>query len=307
MTFGRNFWIAPWHAARYHEVVKRKDGPAPNSDRIRAACEYAEAHIDEPVRLEALAEVAGMSPFHFLRSFKSLVGVTPKRYVDEVRLKRLKTGLKKSEDVAAAVYDAGYGSASRVYERADSRLGMTPAQYRRGGQGVKISYASAETPVGLMMVGATDRGICFVQFAENSQGLLQQLRREYPNAEIAPMEPAGEPHLAAWVAALSKHLESGGAHFDLPLDVRATAFQMRVWTYLQSIPAGELQSYSEVAQAIGKPGAARAVARACASNVCAIVIPCHRVIRGTGELGGYRWGVGRKRALIDRERALARR
>ena len=184
---------------------------------------------------------------------------------------------------------------------------MTPAQYRRGGQGVTISYASAETPVGLMMVGATDRGICFVQFGENSVALLQQLRREYPNAEIKPMENANEPHLATWVSALSKHLESGEAHVDLPLDVRATAFQMRVWTYLQSIPAGELQSYSEVAQGIGAGGAARAVARACASNVCAIVIPCHRVIRGNGELGGYRWGVGRKRALIDRERTLARR
>jgi AraC family transcriptional regulator of adaptative response/methylated-DNA-[protein]-cysteine methyltransferase len=287
--------------------MKRKDSPPANPDRIRAACEYAEAHIDEPVRLEALAQVAGMSPFHFLRSFKSLVGVTPKRYVDEVRLKRLKTGLKHSEGVAAAVYDAGYGSASRVYERADSQLGMTPAQYRRGGQGVRISYASAETPVGLMMVGATDRGICFVQFGENSQDLLRQLRREYPSAEIAPMESAGDPHLAAWVAALSKHLESGGPHADLPLDVRATAFQMRVWTYLQSIPWGELQSYSEVAAGIGRPGAARAVARACASNVCAIVIPCHRVIRGTGELGGYKWGIGRKRTLIDRERTLARR
>jgi AraC family transcriptional regulator of adaptative response/methylated-DNA-[protein]-cysteine methyltransferase len=277
------------------------------ADRIRAACEYVEAHVDEPVRLEALAGAAGMSPFHFLRSFKSHVGVTPKRYVDEVRLKRLKSGLRSAGDVAAAVYDAGYGSASRVYERADSRLGMTPAQYRRGGLGVKISYAAAETPVGLMMVGATDRGICFVQFGENSQDLLHQLHREYPNAGIAPMEDSGDPQLAAWVAALTKHLKCGGPHGDLPLDVRATAFQMRVWTYLQSIPAGELQSYGEVAQAIGKPGAARAVARACASNVCAIVIPCHRVIRGTGELGGYKWGAGRKRALIDRERALARR
>jgi len=275
-------------------------------DHIRAACEYVEKHIEEPIRLESLARAAGMSQFHFLRSFKSLVGVTPKRYVDEVRLKRLKSGLKHSQDVAAAVYDAGYSSASRVYERAGSQLGMTPAQYRHGGQGVSISYASAETPVGLMMVGATDRGICFVQFGENARALLQQLQREYPLAEVAPMDRASQPQLAAWVAALSQHLQSGGPHADLPLDIRATAFQMRVWNYLQTIPPGELQSYGEVAAAIGKPGAARAVARACASNLCAIVIPCHRVIRGTGELGGYKWGVGRKRTLIDRERALVR-
>lgn len=286
--------------------MKRNNVTAP-SDRIRAACEYAEAHAGEPVRLEALAEAAGMSLFHFLRSFKSLVGVTPKRYVDEVRLARLKSGLRKSTDVAAAIYDAGYGSASRVYERADTRLGMTPAQYRRGGEGVNISHATIETPVGLMLVGATDRGLCFVQFGEDSKDLLQRLRREYPNAVVAPMEDTGSPYLAAWTSALSEYLKCGGPHCDLPLDVRATAFQMRVWAYLQSIPAGEVQSYSEVAQAIGKPGAARAVARACASNVCAIVIPCHRVIRGTGELGGYKWGIGRKRALLDRERALARR
>ncbi len=274
---------------------------------IRAACEYVEAHIDESLPLRVLAGVAGMSSFHFLRSFKAAVGVTPKRYVDEVRLKRFKTGLKNSQGVAAAVYDAGYGSASRVYERADTRLGMTPAQYRRGGEGVKISHATVATPVGLMMVAATDRGLCFVQFGDNAQALLRQLCREYSNADITPIENADDPHLAAWVEALSKHLEIGGPHLDLPVDVRATAFQMRVWAYLQSIPAGQVQSYGEVAQAIGRPGAARAVARACASNLCAIVIPCHRVIRGTGQLGGYKWGLDRKRALIDRERALQNR
>lgn len=286
---------------RYPLIVKN----TLKSERVRDACEYIEAHVDEPVTLKTLAQVARMSPFHFLRSFKSLIGVTPKRYVDEIRLKRLKAGLKGSGDVTAAVYDAGYGSASRVYERAGARLGMTPAQYRRGGAGVTISYATAQTPVGLMMVGATDRGICFVQFGDDPKTLAQQLRREYSNADIKPIENLEDPQLAAWIAALSNHLATGGPHLDLPLDVRATAFQMRVWTYLQSIPAGEVQSYSEVANAIGKPGAARAVARACASNQCAIVIPCHRVIRGSGELGGYRWGIGRKRALIDRERALA--
>jgi len=274
---------------------------------IRAACEYAEAHIDESLRLDVLARAAGMSQFHFLRSFKAAVGVTPKQYVDELRLRRLKSGLKNSQDVTAAVYDAGYGSASRVYERADTRLGMTPAQYRRSGEGVKISYATVETPVGLMMVAATDRGLCFVQFGERADALLRQLRREYSKADITPMENANDPQLAQWADALSQHLEGSRPNLELPVDVRATAFQMRVWAYLQSIPRGEVQSYGEVAEAIGRPGAARAVARACASNVCAIAIPCHRVIRGTGELGGYKWGLDRKRALIDRERALQSR
>ncbi|HET9392042.1 MAG TPA: methylated-DNA--[protein]-cysteine S-methyltransferase [Candidatus Rubrimentiphilum sp.] len=271
---------------------------------ISAACEYAEAHLEESPKLDVLARVAGMSPFHFLRSFKAAVGVTPKRYVDELRLRRLKADLKTSRDVTAAVYDAGYGSASRVYERADTRLGMTPAQYRRSGEGVTISYATVETPIGLMMVAATDRGLCFVQFGESAHALLEQLRREYSKADIAPMDNANDPHLAQWADALRRHLEGGVPDLDLPLDVRATAFQMRVWAYLQSIPRGQVQSYGEVAEAIGRPGAARAVARACASNICAIAIPCHRVIRGTGELGGYKWGLDRKRALIDRERAL---
>ena len=184
---------------------------------------------------------------------------------------------------------------------------MTPAQYRRSGEGVNISHTTIETPVGLMMVGATDRGLCFVQFGDSAEALLEQLRREYCNAGIAPMQDSNDPHLTAWSVALSEHLQGVRPNLDLPVDVRATAFQMRVWAYLQSIPAGEVQSYSEVARAIGQPRAARAVARACASNVCAIVIPCHRVIRGTGELGGYRWGLDRKRALIDRERALQSR
>ena len=160
---------------------------------IRTACEYAETHVDESLKLDVLARIAGMSPFHFLRSFKAAVGVTPKQYVDELRLRRFKTSLKNSQDVTAAVYDAGYGSASRVYERADTRLGMTPAQYRRSGEGVNISYATVDTPLGLMMVAATDRGLCFVQFGENADALLRQLRREYSKADITPMEDANDP------------------------------------------------------------------------------------------------------------------
>lgn len=272
-------------------------------ERIRKVCRYIETHSEEPLTLDQLASMAAMSRYHFARSFKAVVGVTPKQYLAGIRFGELKRGLAEAKPVDAAVYDAGYGSASRVYEQAISRLGMTPAQYRRSGDGVAISYAPLETPAGLMMIGATDRGICFVQFGGSEAELLAKLRSEYRNARIEPMETPPPPQFAGWVKAIARHVSGDQPHLDLPLDIRATAFQMRVWKYLQSIPYGDVQSYSEVAEAIGSPNGARAVAGACASNPVAIVIPCHRVIRGTGELGGYRWGLERKRALIDRERA----
>jgi AraC family transcriptional regulator, regulatory protein of adaptative response / methylated-DNA-[protein]-cysteine methyltransferase len=272
-------------------------------ERIRKICRYIETHSEEPLTLDRLASMAAMSRYHFARSFKAIVGVTPKQYLAGIRFSELKRGLAEAKPVDAAVYDAGYGSASRVYEQAISRLGMTPAQYRRAGEGVAISYAPLQTPVGLMLIGATDRGICFVQFGSSEAELLGKLRAEYRNARIEPMETPPHPQFEQWVRAIARHVAGNQPHLDLPLDIRATAFQMRVWKYLQSIPYGEVQSYSEVADAIGSPNGARAVAGACASNPVAVVIPCHRVIRGTGELGGYRWGIERKRALIDRERA----
>ena len=276
--------------------------PCSVPERIQEVCRYIEQHSDDPLTLDDLATKAAMSRFHFARSFKSVVGVTPKQYVAETRMLRLKGGLQAAKPIDAAVYDAGYGSASQVYEQASTRLGMTPAQYRAAGAGVSISYATLETPVGRMMIGATDRGICFVQFGENDADLLDALRREYGGAEIVPMRRPYHPEFQRWVDALAGHLGGQQPHLDLPLDIRATAFQMRVWRYLQSIPYGSLASYGEVAAAIGAPRAARAVAQACASNVVALVVPCHRVIRGSGEMGGYRWGLGRKRALIEAER-----
>lgn len=272
------------------------------AQRIEEICRYIETHSDEPLSLETLAQRAGMSRFHFQRTFKSFVGVTPKQYHDAHRMRSLKEHLKSSPDVTAAVYDAGYGSSSRVYERADTRLGMTPKEYRAAGKGVHITYVSFETPLGLLMAGATDRGLCFVQFGETHEQLEAMLRSEYPSATYEPMREPHDPQFDAWVQALRAHLSGTQPHLDLPADIRATAFQLRVWNYLQSIPYGEVRSYTEIAQAIGRPKAARAVAHACASNVLALVIPCHRVIRGTGELGGYKWGLPRKRALIDRER-----
>jgi AraC family transcriptional regulator, regulatory protein of adaptative response / methylated-DNA-[protein]-cysteine methyltransferase len=281
-------------------------GNDPNTARIGEISRYIETNADVPLRLIDLAQKAGLSPFHFQRSFKAIVGVSPKHYLEALRVKKLKTSLRHSTGIAEAVYDAGFGSSSRVYESGDTRLGMTPNQYRREGRGVTITYATVDSPVGLMMIGATDRGICFVQFGSSRSELLAALRNEYAQAELTPMREPVHPDFQRWIGSLTNYLAGRQPHLDLPLDIRATAFQMRVWTYLQSIPYGEVQSYGEVAAGIGNPKAVRAVASACAANNVALVIPCHRVIRGTGEMGGYRWGLPRKRTLIDMERASAR-
>ncbi|HEV7491295.1 MAG TPA: methylated-DNA--[protein]-cysteine S-methyltransferase, partial [Rhodanobacteraceae bacterium] len=262
---------------------------------------------DQPLSLKRLAAAVGVSPFHFQRSFKAIVGLTPKECQEAERVRRLKSGLKSASSVTSAIYDAGFGSSSRVYERVDTRLGMTPLQYRQGGRGLSISHATSKTPFGFLMIGATDRGICFIQFGHNEKELERQLIAEYPQAMHAPMPEAAAATFAAWMRALGAYLEGSTRSLELPLDVRGTAFQMRVWRYLQTIPYGEVQSYAEVARGIGRPTSARAVAQACASNAVALAIPCHRVIRGNGELGGYRWGLSRKRTLLDRERAARSR
>jgi AraC family transcriptional regulator of adaptative response/methylated-DNA-[protein]-cysteine methyltransferase len=275
------------------------------TQKVGDLCRHIEANPDAPLALRDLAERAGLSPFHLQRTFKSIVGITPKQFAEAARLRTFKARLKEGRNVTTALYDAGYGSSSRVYERADTRLGMTPNQYRQHGRDVAITYVAIESPLGLMMIGATDRGLCFVQFGEAEQELLNALKLEYPAATFEPMPEPRDPEFAKWIEALTQHLAGTRPNLDLPLDIRGTAFQTIVWTYLQSIPYGEVQSYSEVAAGIGQPAAARAVARACAGNKIAIAIPCHRVIRATGELGGYRWGLPRKRALIDRERSVA--
>ena len=281
----------------------------PNAERVRKICRYIEAHASDldlaSLSLDHLAARAGLSRFHFQRSFQSIVGLTPKQYVEACRIRRLKTSLRQSTDVTAAIYDAGYGSSSRVYERADAHLGMTPKQYRDGGSNLIITYTTVDSPAGKLMIGATDRGICFVQFGRTEDELLRALEAEYPTALLESMRDPAPPVYRQWMAALSAHLAGRQPHVDLPLDIRATAFQMSVWNYLQSIPYGETRSYSDVARAIGRPTATRAVANACARNRVAVLIPCHRVIRGTGELGGDRWGTSRKRRLLEIERTGA--
>lgn len=266
-----------------------------------------EAEPERKISLEQMARRAGYSPFHLQRSFKAIIGSSPKEYQTAARVRLLKQELRNAAPVADAIYQAGFGSGSRVYEQADGQLGMTPSEYRSGGKGLTISYASGSTPLGLMMIGATDRGICFLQFGESDQALLGDLKQQFPAASVQPMPDDSRSQFESWMAALNRHLRGIEPRLDLPLDVRGTAFQLIVWRYLQKVPYGEVRSYAEVAEAIGKPGAARAVARACATNSVALLIPCHRVVRGTGELGGYRWGMQRKRVLLDSERATSKR
>jgi AraC family transcriptional regulator, regulatory protein of adaptative response / methylated-DNA-[protein]-cysteine methyltransferase len=282
--------------------------------RVRRVAAYIEQNLEGDVTLARLSREAGVSRFHLQRSFKAAVGVTPKQYAEACRLRSLKKNLREGGDVLGSVFGAGFGSPSRVYERVDSRLGMTPAEYRRAGASIAITHATVATSFGLLTIGATDRGVCFVQFGESAAELEQELLREYPAAKLSAVaKPWPEP-LRAWIEALEQHLaiehrradgkKGVRPRLELPLDVRATAFQMRVWRYLQSIPYGETRSYAQVADGIGKPKGARAVAQACAKNRTALAIPCHRVIRGSGELGGYKWGVDRKQKLLDREALL---
>ncbi len=258
------------------------------------------------LKLEALAERAGMSAFHFQRKFKAVVGVTPRQYVEAIRMQTLKENLRAGETVTQAIYGAGFGAGSPVYHAVDTRLGMTPKQYRAGGADVEITWATAETALGKVMIGATDRGLCFLEFGETEAELLEQLAEEYPAARREAMAKPYSAEYAEWMAGLRGFLEGEREMSRIPLAVHGTAFQRKVWRYLQTIPAGSVQSYAEVAQGIGEPKAARAVANACGANRIAVVIPCHRVIRGDGGLGGYRWGMERKRALLDAERKRAR-
>lgn len=272
------------------------------SNGVKAICRFIEQHLDEPLTLDRLGREFRQSPSHLQRRFKAVLGITPRAYADSCRLRLLKRNLQSGASVTRAMYDAGYGSSSRLYERTASQLGMTPDKYRRGAIAAAIRYTCADSPLGRMLIAATDRGICSIQFARSDGELMEGLKREFPFA-IRKSDDGG---LQSWANALLKHMRGENLDSSLPLDIRATAFQRRVWTYLQSIPFGGTKSYSQVAKAIGRPSACRAVARACASNPVAIAVPCHRVVREDGSMGGYRWGVGRKRALLEMEQQSSR-
>lgn len=267
----------------------------PQVGAVLRACEMLAA--EDALSLDELSRELGLSPSHFQRTFKQIVGVSPKKYAEAKRMEKFKEELRGGSDVVTAMYEAGYGSSSRLYEKAATRLGMTPAIYKKGGKGMKINYAIANCELGELLVARTKRGICSVTFGDDESQLRDGLHKEFPNAEIA--EDAES--LKNAVDAILKYLAGKNKRLVLPLDLQATSFQLQVWEFLQKIPYGETRSYSEVAEAIGDKKKVRAVAQACAKNRVAVVIPCHRVVASDGKLSGYRWGVERKRELLVRE------
>lgn len=268
---------------------------------IRDACAYIEAREDERITLDDLARQVRLSPWHFQRLFKKIMGLSPRDYAAARRSKRFRDELKNGESVAGATYGAGYGSSSRVYESAQRQLGMTPASYAKGGAGARIAFSIVPSIHGQLMVAATQKGVCFVCLGDSAGDLKEQLHQEFPKAaeifrDDATIGPA--------VESVANYLAGAVPQIDLPLDVQATAFQRRVWQELLAIPLGETRSYSEVADAMGLSKSHRAVANACARNPVALLVPCHRVIREDGTLGGYRWGTDKKTALLTQEAVM---
>jgi AraC family transcriptional regulator of adaptative response/methylated-DNA-[protein]-cysteine methyltransferase len=271
----------------------------PRQAMVKAICRYIEQHLDEPVTLTQLGAEFRQSPFHLQRTFKAELGITPKQYADSCRMRGFRQKLKAGQSVTRAMHEAGYSSTSRLYERTASELGMDPAKYRRGAIAAAIRYTCADSPLGRILVAKTDKGICSIQFAGSDEELEQGLRQEFPFA----VRRRDDETLAPTVRTLMQQMSGLEASAALPLDIQATAFQRRVWSYLQSIEFGGTRSYSDVAKAIKQPTAVRAVARACATNPVAIAIPCHRIVRSNGEMGGYRWGIKRKQKLLEMEAA----
>ncbi len=279
----------------------RPDKPplaARHAAAIAVACRAIDAAEEAPP-LAALAATAGMSPYHFHRVFKAATGVTPKAYASARRAARLRSGLEQGERVTDAIFDAGYGSSSRFYEHAGERLGMTPAAFRDGGRNVVLRFAVGRCSLGAIIVAASERGIAAIELGDDPQALVEGLQDRFPRATLI----GGDADFEALVAKVVGFVEAPANGLDLPLDVRGTAFQERVWQALRAIPAGTTATYTDIAAAIGMPKAVRAVAQACGANPAAIAIPCHRVVRTDGSLSGYRWGVERKRALLEREGA----
>lgn len=270
-------------------------GIDPRIAKILKACQLMAG--DDVLTLDDLSASVGLSSYHLQRSFKEIMGVSPKKYAETKRMERFKDELKDGSDVTTAMYDAGFGSSSRLYEKAIENLGMTPAVYKKGGTGMKINFTITDSELGKLLVGRTKRGICSVTFGDDERSLHEALVREFPNAEIA--EDA--ENLKGAVDAIIGFLAGKTRRLELPLDLQATAFQMQVWEFLRKIPYGETRSYTEVAEALGDKKKVRAVAQACARNRVAAVIPCHRVVASDGKLSGYRWGVERKKELLARE------
>ncbi|HLV79681.1 MAG TPA: bifunctional DNA-binding transcriptional regulator/O6-methylguanine-DNA methyltransferase Ada [Chthonomonadaceae bacterium] len=299
------FYASPQSAERAGFRACRRCRPqeaARQALAVETVCVYIQEHLEEALDLKTLGAHVEMSPAHLQRVFKQRLGLTPREYADACRLERFKARVKEGEPITGALFEAGYSSSSRLYERAATRLGMTPGAYRKGGKGMRIGYTITDCPLGRLLVAATEKGLCAVSIGETDAGLEAMLKEEYPAASLARDEAA----LASWIQAVQGYWNGDLSGGDLPLDVQATAFQWRVWRQLQAIPFGSAVSYGQVARALGEPNAVRAVAQACAANRVALVIPCHRVVRENGAPGGYRWGLARKQALLEHEKATAR-
>jgi AraC family transcriptional regulator of adaptative response/methylated-DNA-[protein]-cysteine methyltransferase len=275
--------------------------PEPNLDLIQRVIRMIEDRADDAPTLAELAAQFHLSPYHLQRTFKRIVGVTPKQYAIGLRVQRFKAGLKAGQRVTEAALDSGFNGSAQMYGQASAHLGMTPKTYQRGAPAVEIEYTVVDSPLGHLLVAATERGVCSVKLGDDRRALEAELWNEFAAAKLAP----DSEQLRLWAEAIVDYLRGEQPHLDLPTDVRATAFQRLVWDALREIPAGATRSYTEVAQSIGQPAAARAVARACATNPTALVVPCHRVVGEDGKLHGYRWGVERKRQLLEMERKLA--
>jgi AraC family transcriptional regulator, regulatory protein of adaptative response / methylated-DNA-[protein]-cysteine methyltransferase len=286
--------------AGFRPCKRCKPNEAAQSDRhaamVTEACRQIEA-AEEPPSLDALSRAAGMSRYHFHRLFKAQTGVTPKAYADAHRAGRVRDSLASGSAVTEAIYEAGFNSSGRFYASSSERLGMTPSAYRNGGDGAPVRFALGQCSLGSILVAASEKGIVAIQFGDDPDALLRHLQDRFPKARLI----GGDAEFERMVAVVVGAVETSG-RIDLPLDIRGTAFQQRVWQALREIPSGKTASYADIAGRIGQPKAVRAVAQACASNAIAVAIPCHRVVRTDGSLSGYRWGVERKRALLEREK-----
>jgi AraC family transcriptional regulator of adaptative response/methylated-DNA-[protein]-cysteine methyltransferase len=270
---------------------------APREEMIARATAWLDAHMEERVTLSRLAEAVGVSPAHLQRTFTEVTGVSPRQYIAARRLEGVKSSLRNGHDVTTALHGAGYGSSSRFYAQARAELGMSPSSYKKGGERATIAYAMAASSIGQVLVAATEHGVCAVSLGDSEAALEQWLGAEFPRAALLRDDDAIRP----WLDSVLTSLQERKPLASLPLDVQGTPFQQDVWRALQAIPGGERRTYKHVAASLGRPQSARAVANACAANPAAIVIPCHRVVRGNGEIGGYRWGEERKRALLAAE------
>ena len=275
----------------------REQGSSQRTELVQRICEFVERHLDEKLTLASLSREAGLSPFHFQRTFKRILGITPRQYIEARRLEKVRRSLRRGETVTDALYGAGFTSRGRLYEKSPGQLGVNPGTFRRGGEGLSIHYTIIDSPVGRLLLGATGTGICAVCIGASDEAVEAALKEDYYAADLY----RNDRQMKKWAEEFAKYFDGRELPADLPIDVQATAFQWRVWKQIQAIPYGKTSTYSEIAETLGKPRAVRAVANACASNHVAILIPCHRVVGKKGDLRGYRWGVRRKQTLLSLE------